>query len=396
MPPAYLPIETVYVDNKPLLVIHVPESQQVHRCNGRIYDRNEDGDFDITDRTSQVGQLYLRKQSSYTENRVFTWVQPNDLRADLIERCRRHLRINRQSHPWVDMDDTRLLKSAQLLQLDAESRKTGVTLAGILLFGPDELILQVCPPYRTDCLLQKVNVERYDDRDLIRTNLLDSYDRILAFIQKHLPDPFYLEGVERRSLRDIIFREVVSNLLIHREYSLGTPARLIIRQGMVTTENASKPHGFGPLIPDSTVPYPKNPVIGAFFREIDRADELGSGMRNLWHYGRLYGGTDPQLIEGDVFRMIISIPEFGQQTAAGNSERNGAGPRGDQVGTKSGPGRDQVGTKSGPSRDQVGAKLGPSRSQAGAKPGPSRHTTLLSRRAISCIAHESNEKNEQK
>jgi len=60
-------------------------------------------------------------------------------------------------------------------------------------------------------------------------------------------------------------------------------------------------------------PYPKNPVIGAFFREIDRADELGSGMRNLMKYGKAYGGADPQLIEADVFRMIISVPEFGEK-----------------------------------------------------------------------------------
>jgi predicted HTH transcriptional regulator len=58
-------------------------------------------------------------------------------------------------------------------------------------------------------------------------------------------------------------------------------------------------------------------TVCAFFREIDRADELGSGMRNLMKYGRKYGGADPKLIEGDVFRMIISVPEFdatGKQT----------------------------------------------------------------------------------
>jgi ATP-dependent DNA helicase RecG len=78
----------------------------------------------------------------------------------------------------------------------------------------------------------------------------------------------------------------------------------------VNTYNANRPHGFGRLDPETFTPYPKNPVIGAFFREIDRADELGSGMRNMMKYGRKYGGGDPQLIEGDIFRMIISVPEF--------------------------------------------------------------------------------------
>ncbi|MDR1659259.1 MAG: putative DNA binding domain-containing protein [Desulfovibrio sp.] len=325
-PPTYLSIDAATVDGESILVVYVPESSQVHRCNGRIYDRNEDGDFDITDSTSQVAHLYLRKQTSFSENRVYPWIQPGDLRAELIERCRRYVRINHKNHAWTDMDDEQLLKSVQLVQIDPETRKSGVTLAGVMLFGTDAQILQVCPPHRTDCILRKVDVDRYDDRDLIRTNLLDSYDRILAFIQKHLPDPFYLEGMERRSLRDAIFREVASNILIHREYASGVPARLIIERGKVTTYNANRPHGFGLLDPESSVPYPKNPVLGAFFREIDRADELGSGMRKMWLYGKKYGGADPQLIEGDIFRMVISVPEFDFMEKAPESSGDGLGP----------------------------------------------------------------------
>jgi len=350
-PPTYLSIDAAMVDGESILVVYVPESSQVHRCNGRIYDRNEDGDFDVTDSTSQVAHLYLRKQTSFSENRVYPWIQPGDLRADLIERCRRYVRINRKTHPWTDMDDEQLLKSAQLVQIDPETRKSGVTLAGVMLFGTDAQILQVCPPHRTDCILRKVDVDRYDDRDLIRTNLLDSYDRILAFIQKHLPDPFYLEGMERRSLRDAIFREVASNILIHREYASGVPARLIIERGKVSTYNANRPHGFGLLDLESSVPYPKNPVLGAFFREIDRADELGSGMRKMWLYGKKYGGADPQLIEGDIFRMVISVPEFDQSTVGG--QNNGQGADRGQEGVMTEPRRSHDGAVMEPSPEQM-------------------------------------------
>jgi ATP-dependent DNA helicase RecG len=310
-PPTYLSVDEVTVGGKSLLRIFVPESSQVHRCNGRIYDRSEDGDLDITDHTAQVAHLYQRKQASYSENKVFPRIQVSDLRAELIEKCRNYVRINRNGHPWAEMDDLQLLKSAQLYQTDPETGRFGVTLAGVMLFGTDLLILQVCPAHRTDLILRKVNADRYDDRDLVRTNLIDSYDRILAFVRKHLPDPFYLEGIERRSLRDTIFREVASNLLIHREYASGVPARLIIEYRKVTTYNANRPHGFGVLNPETSTPFPKNPTLGAFFREIDRADELGSVMRKMMLYGKKYGGSDPQLIEGDVFRMIVSVPEFG-------------------------------------------------------------------------------------
>jgi ATP-dependent DNA helicase RecG len=34
-------------------------------------------------------------------------------------------------------------------------------------------------------------------------------------------------------------------------------------------------------------------------------------MRKLMRYGKAYGGDDPQMIEGDVFRIIVKVPEFG-------------------------------------------------------------------------------------
>jgi ATP-dependent DNA helicase RecG len=105
--------------------------------------------------------------------------------------------------------------------------------------------------------------------------------------------------------------EAASNILIHREYRNAFPAKLIIEYGQVRTENSNKPHGFGVLNPATFTPFPKNPVIGAFFREIHRADELGSGMRKMMRYGKSYGDADPEMIEGDVFRIVVKVPEFG-------------------------------------------------------------------------------------
>jgi len=63
-PTYYLNIEEMTVNDKVILYIFVPESSQVHRCNGKIFDRNEDGDINITDNTNQVAALYQRKQTT--------------------------------------------------------------------------------------------------------------------------------------------------------------------------------------------------------------------------------------------------------------------------------------------------------------------------------------------
>ena len=67
-PPCYLPIEEIELEGKIILNIYIPESSQVHWNNRKIFDRNEDGDFDITLNTNLVAALYTRKQQTYSEN----------------------------------------------------------------------------------------------------------------------------------------------------------------------------------------------------------------------------------------------------------------------------------------------------------------------------------------
>ena len=111
---------------------------------------------------------------------------------------RKLARGQRPDHPWAELDDMELLKSARLFHKDYQSGKQGFTLAAVLLFGHDAVILNILPHHKTDALLRVDDIDRYDDRDDIRTNLIESYDRIMGFMAKHLPDKFYLIGDQDR------------------------------------------------------------------------------------------------------------------------------------------------------------------------------------------------------
>jgi len=140
-------------------------------------------------------------------------------------------------------------------------------LGGILLFDKDETIGNVLPYHKTDAILRKYNLDRYDDRDDIRTNLMESYDRLMNFIIKHLPDPFYIEGDSRISVRNKVFREAISNILIHREYFNAFPAKMIIEKNRVLFENANRAHSHGLMTLDTFTPFPKNPNFTNLFRQ---------------------------------------------------------------------------------------------------------------------------------
>ena len=167
--------------------------------------------------------------------------------------------------------------------------------------------MSVLPQHKTDDIFRVENVDRYDDRDVIITNLLETYDRLVAFGHKHLSDPFVQEGLHSVSARDKILREIFSNSLAHRDYSSGYVAKFVIEKEKMFTENANRAHGNGALNLSNFEPHTKNPAISKVFREISLADELGSGMRNTYKYTKLYSGGEPEFIEGDVFRTVVPL-----------------------------------------------------------------------------------------
>jgi len=89
------------------------------------------------------------------------------------------------------MGDEELLKSAGLYGYDIATGEKGLNLAAIMLLGRDEIILNVAPAYVTDALVRKINIDRCDDREIIKTNLIESYELLLEFGRKHLPDKFF-------------------------------------------------------------------------------------------------------------------------------------------------------------------------------------------------------------
>ena len=132
---------------------------------------------------------------------------------------------------------------------------------------------------------------------------------LMDFVSRHLPDKFYMEGDQRISLRAKIFREIVANLIIHREYTNAAPATFVIYADRVETENANNPHGEVPIDPGNFVPFPKNPLIAKFFIQLGRVEELGSGILTTTRLTNEYAGRGKAVfIEGGTFKTIIPLP----------------------------------------------------------------------------------------
>ena len=180
-----------------------------------------------------------------------------------------------------------------------------------MCFFRPEAIGSAIPHYKIDALTRIENLDRYDDRINIRQNLIETYDLLMAFVEKHLSDKFYLQGDQRISLREKIFREIIANILIHREYTNAFPTSFIIYKDRVVCKNANKPHQWGALKPGNFEPFPKNPHIAQIFTQMGRSEELGTGIKNVFKYNKIYSNVDNNdFIDDDIFITTVPLNIF--------------------------------------------------------------------------------------
>ncbi|PJM78262.1 RNA-binding domain-containing protein [Bifidobacterium scaligerum] len=311
-------IETEHIayDGRTVVRIWVSPSSSVIRFKNVVYDRVADTDVRI-DGDIQISQMYIRKQNYYSERRIFRYVTPFDLRADLIARMRNMAVAQRAGHPWATMSNDELFRSAKLYDRDYVTGEEGFNLAAVLLLGKDEVISSICPAYVTDAIVRQHDEDRYDDRLMVRTNLFDAYDQLVDFIKKYLPDRFALERGKRTSPREIIARELVANSLMHREYSSPVVARIIMDGQSIRTINASRSFFEGRMKLGEFTPMPKNPIIADVLLQTGIAEKLGSGLRNLVKASELYTGVEPEFVDGDIFTATIPVKRSDISTNTG-------------------------------------------------------------------------------
>ena len=68
-----------------------------------------------------------------------------------------------------------------------------------------------------------------DDRLQVKQIWIEAYDLLMEFVEKHTSSDKFCPNVNT-SIRGIIAREVIGNILVHRDYSSAFPAKVIIEK----------------------------------------------------------------------------------------------------------------------------------------------------------------------
>lgn len=321
-PITYIIPEVVEMDGgKNVVVLNVPESPQVHTCLGHFYDRNDEGDMDITGATHLISAMYLRKMSYSSERIVIPELTIDDFDENAFNRLRLRVKLN---HLWKNMPSADILRSGGFWQRDPQTGKEGYILAALLLFGKEESLLRTLPYYKTSAVYYNWDFKRnvkptmdvmttfYDDHLSLTCNLIELYERLYSFIQRNTRNKEVSDetGRGRISLRDLLFREILSNFIIHREYYYNYAARILIYNDRFITENWTKQIQRGAVTVDTLVPNVKNPIITHVFELMDYYEGVGKGMKRIKELTpRYHEGAYSVIDNEDLFRLTLMLPK---------------------------------------------------------------------------------------
>ena len=301
LPCPYFTPRIMEVEGKSVMQLDIPCGQYVYRFKGCYWDRNDDADIDVTDQPELLLSIFERKNPHLFEERIVEGLTMEHLDAKTFQYCRNILATIQPSHPWLQMTNEELLISAHLAKKDGD--KLQLKYAALILFGTEDAITELMPRYRFEavfhmCTYAQFNdmtqfPSRYDDRRTIRQNLIQVYDQLGAFVERYLPDRFYLPAntMQRQNLRWDLFREIVGNLCVHTDFSSGYACFFHVFKDRVVTKNPTR---LLPEIPEGELTiqqlsnYTKNPLLVRVFHELNWAEDLGSGTRNILRYAPLY------------------------------------------------------------------------------------------------------------
>lgn len=106
---------------------------------------------------------------------------------------------------------------------------------------------------------------------------------------------------------NVVVRELVSNVLIHRDFLDATGTQILLYKDRIEVINPNNPKTYDNVNMNEFEPFSKNPVIAKTFRKIGYADELGSGFGKIENACANYFKSTPVVEDKEVFKVIVYL-----------------------------------------------------------------------------------------
>ncbi|MCR5537596.1 MAG: putative DNA binding domain-containing protein [Succinivibrio sp.] len=286
-----------------LISIQLCPGSAISYYKGQAYLRRQDQNIPL----SQEVQLRLSeaKANYYLENTIYPYASIYDLNIASLSRIRSLAsQVSSNDKYWFDLKDHDLLSNAGFYVIDQKTAKKGLTLAGILTLGKDDIIARVIPTYSS---LIQLNLNNKQQEQNLSSNLFNATGDIQTYLKDKLK--FITDGLDslKTELFNQLLHEIIVNFLIHRDFSSALPSRVIIKDKSISFSNPSHPFTYGEIKADDNYLGFKNPHIEKFFKAIGWASLTGNGLSKITYLTDKIFGTIPKISEGELFSITLPL-----------------------------------------------------------------------------------------
>jgi predicted HTH transcriptional regulator len=234
-----------------VLVIDVPRAPRKQRpvhlttnpFSGHTYRRLNDGDRAVPD--DEVKRMLAEQVEDSRDDRILPGYDLSDLALGTIQAYRQVFFTRDPGHLWNSQDDREFLRLIGGWRKDRETDKSGLTVAGLLMFGQFSVIQEELPNFMLD--FQERPEAKTENRWIDRItldgkwsgNLYDFYRKVYLKLTADLKVPFQLERGERKDETPVheALREALANVLVHADYSDRASVLVVKRPDMFGFRN---------------------------------------------------------------------------------------------------------------------------------------------------------------
>ena len=287
-------VEIIDYEGVPLMCITVPQADYRQRpiyINGNMmngaFKRNYEGDYHCTE--EDVKAMIRDANDSGNDGILIEHYNIDDIDSATLNAYRNRFRTANPDHIWNDYDDKDFLLNIGAYIRDRNTRREGLTLAGLLVFGKGLSIRERFDNIRMD-YLDFTNLEeesRWSDRLTYdgrwENNLYNFFMRVQSKLISDIKRPFSLKGMERNddSLLHKAIREALTNLIIHAEYMLTGVLKVEKYDNRFVFSNPGSLKIPVVDIYEGGHSKARNPHIQAILRMIGFGENIGSGFPTI-------------------------------------------------------------------------------------------------------------------
>ncbi|MFM9971190.1 MAG: ATP-binding protein [Burkholderiales bacterium] len=285
------------------------------------YRRNHEGDYVCSE--DEVRRMFADQSEEPPDSRILVNFGMDDLHTDSIRQFRNRFSSREPNHPWLVEDDTGLLTKLGGWRTDRSIGISGLTIAGLLMFGRGEVIVspEALPGFHLDYRerLSDDPAVRWTDRVTLdgtwEGNLFQFYQRVVQLLSSGpgLKAPFQRDTGGYRRLTTAVheaLQEALVNALIHADYSgqggvvidrfpdhfeFSNPGTLLLSREQLWRGGVSEC---------------RNKSLQRAFQMLGVGDKAGSGIdkiRSNWAEQRWRSPSIHETLRPDRVRLILSM-----------------------------------------------------------------------------------------